>query len=81
MDEISGGGEMAGTFDDFAEYTGCGHGFGGLEGRIGGCFSGFGWGSGIGEFIDRPSCGCRNEPNRSNAKYDIVVTDRAQIKS
>ena len=60
---------MAGTFDDFAEYTGCGHGFGGLEGEDRGCFLGFGWGSGIGEFIDRPSCGCRGCSTSPIAKY------------
>jgi len=57
VDEYPGGG-VAGTFDDFAEYTGCGHGFGGLEGEDRVCFSVFGWGSGIGEFIDRGCRGC-----------------------
>lgn len=72
MDEYpGGGGGVAGTFDDFAEYTGCGHGFGGLEGEDRGCFSVFGWGSGIGEFIDRPSCGCRGCSTSQIAKCMI----------
>jgi len=70
-----GGGEVAGTFDDFAEYTGCGHGFGGLDR---GCLMGFGWagkerggGSGIGEFID---CGCRGCSTSQIAQMPSMIS-------